>query len=159
MKNCSKCNSENINYVRYIIKNGVQQLRKQCFNCGYLDPLNYKRSLVDDFELIPFVDKHLLEDCNRKSIERGKIRKVLYNYSQKRFYEQVLYYRNVYLKSPEWAHKRKLIMEFYNWTCQECGNNASDLHHNTYDNIFREKFEDLTPLCRTCHGKKHNEWN
>jgi len=46
-------------------------------------------------------------------------------------------------------------MKFYNNECSDCGDVAIDVHHITYERIFKEKFSDLTPLCRSCHSKKH----
>lgn len=153
--NCNKCKSDNIHFVKYKMKNGVDILRKQCFDCGYLNTLNYKRNFINNFTLIPYHNENLRNINKEKSIQKSHIKKVLFDYSQNRFNTEVEYYRNVYLKSDEWKHKRELIMDFYEWKCQECNNKATDLHHINYDNIFKEKFDDLKPLCRICHQNKH----
>lgn len=157
--NCNRCKSHVIHFVKYKMKNGIDILRKQCLDCGYLNSLNYKRSFVKDFDSLPYHDKVLREKQRDIAIKKSYIKSVLFYYSQKHFERQKNYYRNVYLNSKEWKEKRELIMSFYNWICQKCGEKATDLHHVTYDNIFKEKFEDLQPLCRYCHENEHQENN
>jgi 5-methylcytosine-specific restriction endonuclease McrA len=45
-------------------------------------------------------------------------------------------------------------------TCVVCGRAwelaQDDLHHHTYDRLTAELFEDLAPLCRSCHGLVHD---
>jgi hypothetical protein len=153
--NCNKCDSDNINFVKHEMKNGVYNLRKQCFECGYLNTLNYKRKFFKDFYKLPDVDLDLRNLNKENAIIKSNIKLIMFNYSQLHFERSLKYYRNVYLKSDEWKHKRKLIMDYYKWMCAKCDNKATDLHHITYDNIFKEKFDDLMPLCRNCHNKEH----
>jgi 5-methylcytosine-specific restriction endonuclease McrA len=152
---CEKCESDNLHFVRYPMSNGVEMLRKQCYSCGYLLTYNYKRTLVPDFKSVSLYSPERRNDYKIRAIEKGNINKIFANYRADHFQRSLNYYHNVYLLSAEWKHKRNLIMSFYNHTCQDCGDKATDVHHITYDNIFKEKFEDLTPLCRSCHNKKH----
>lgn len=154
--NCDKCNSTNLIFVKYEMKNKVLILRKQCFDCGRLLTLNYKRNIVENFKSLPFADLKLRDENRNKSILKSDANRVLFYYANIRFEKQKEYYRNVYLKSDEWKHKRQVIMDYYNWKCLQCGEYATDLHHKTYENIFKEKFEDLEPLCRSCHENEHN---
>jgi len=64
----------------------------------------------------------------------------------------------IYLNSPEWKEKSKLIKERDNYTCQKCysTNKELNVHHKTYERIFHELLEDLTTLCRDCHKNEHN---
>ena len=55
-KECNKCESTNLKFVKYQMKNKIKILRKQCFDCGYLNPLNYKRNLVSDFDSLIDMD-------------------------------------------------------------------------------------------------------
>ena len=154
--NCKKCDSTNLEFVKYKMINGFYQLRKQCFDCGYLLTHNYKKDYVKNYDELPYVD---LEKRKMNALNSGQkryIKSILFDYAQKHFERSYNYYHNVYLKSDEWKHKRRLIMEYYKYKCQSCGDDATDLHHKTYNNIFKEKFEDLEPLCRKCHNKEHN---
>ncbi len=63
-----------------------------------------------------------------------------------------------YLRSKFWLNKRKRFIKKYG-RCQLCGekNLTFNLHHNTYENIFREKDIDLILLCRECHKNYHKK--
>lgn len=154
--NCKKCNSENIHFVKYKMNNGIDILRKQCFDCGYLLTLNYKRNFIKDFNNLKYYDNDLRDKQKNKSLLKSEIKSVFFEYSKKYFERSYNYYHNIYLKSIEWKHKRDLVMNFYNSICNDCGSKANDVHHLTYNNIFKERFEDLIPLCRNCHNKKHD---
>jgi 5-methylcytosine-specific restriction endonuclease McrA len=62
-----------------------------------------------------------------------------------------------YIASPEWKAKADAAKERAGYCCQVC--NASrndgailDAHHRTYARLGHEKPEDITVLCRDCHG-------
>jgi 5-methylcytosine-specific restriction endonuclease McrA len=66
------------------------------------------------------------------------------------------YYK--YLKSNQWREKRRTALEFYGNRCGLCGSRYDlEIHHRDYDNIFKEKIEDLMILCETCHAKHHRD--
>ena len=66
------------------------------------------------------------------------------------------YYRE-YLKSDEWQRKRYVVFKRDNWTCQECGAKATEVHHLKYAKyqIGKEPIDWLVSLCSPCHRKKH----
>jgi hypothetical protein len=154
-KICSNCESDNLNFVKYRFKNGTINIRQQCFDCGFLHITNFKK-IHFNLDKLNFVNLELKNSLKEKYLKIKKIKTVMSQYREQHTQRKWDYYFNKYLKSDEWKHKRKLIMDFYNWTCQRCSNKATDLHHKTYENIFQEKFEDLEPLCRRCHNKEHN---
>jgi len=154
-KKCTECNSINIHFVKYEMKNGIKILRKQCKDCGRLLTRGYKRNLVIDFDSLPDMNIENRHSYKLKKIELSSIKIILFNYRQEYFNRRYNYYHNIYLKSKEWKHKRDLIMKYYNFECQKCGNTAIDLHHLNYNNMLNEKFEDLIPLCRNCHNLEH----
>ena len=67
------------------------------------------------------------------------------------------YYRD-YLKSDAWRRKRYVVLKRDNWTCQECGAKATEVHHLKYAKyqIGKEPIDWLVSLCSPCHRKKHN---
>ena len=67
------------------------------------------------------------------------------------------YYRE-YLKSDAWQRKRYVVLKRDNWTCQECGAKATEVHHLKYAKyqIGKEPIDWLVSLCSPCHRKKHN---
>ena len=66
------------------------------------------------------------------------------------------YYRE-YLKSDAWQRKRYVVLKRDNWTCQECGAKATEVHHLKYAKyqIGKEPIDWLVSLCSPCHIKKH----
>lgn len=63
-----------------------------------------------------------------------------------------------YLKTPEWAEKRKQALERDNYRCRTC-NSAEHLHvhHRTYARRGNEDRGDLTTLCKSCHEHFHEK--
>jgi|TARA_X000001036_G_scaffold152108_1_gene144445 5-methylcytosine-specific restriction endonuclease McrA len=66
------------------------------------------------------------------------------------------YYRD-YLKSDAWRRKRYVVLKRDNWTCQECGAKATEVHHMKYAKyqIGKEPIHWLVSLCSPCHRAKH----
>lgn len=64
-----------------------------------------------------------------------------------------------YIKSEEWKHKRKQVLERDKFKCRLCGAKGTEytlhIHHNSYDNLGNEPLEDLITLCKECHGIYH----
>lgn len=70
-----------------------------------------------------------------------------------------------WMESQSWLDARKLW--FSAWVdlegrdpyCLACGGNWTlqhgDLHHRSYERLGHERFDDLMPLCRSCHDKVH----
>ena len=63
-----------------------------------------------------------------------------------------------YLKTDAWQRKRYVVFKRDNWTCQECGAKATEVHHLKYAKyqIGKEPIDWLVSLCSPCHRKKHN---
>tara|TARA_B100001564_G_C20609127_1_gene656684 strand:- start:211 stop:501 length:291 start_codon:yes stop_codon:yes gene_type:complete len=62
-----------------------------------------------------------------------------------------------YLKTEAWQRKRYVVFKRDNWTCQECGAKATEVHHLKYAKyqIGKEPIDWLVSLCSPCHRKKH----
>lgn len=58
-----------------------------------------------------------------------------------------------YMHSALWRAKAKQRLVLDGNVCQVCGNEATDVHHLTYDHFRNENMEDLVSLCRDCHMK------
>jgi len=57
-----------------------------------------------------------------------------------------------YLQSPHWQEVRKRALERAGHRCSVCSRKSDlNVHHNTYENLGRERDEDVTVLCRECH--------
>ena len=60
-----------------------------------------------------------------------------------------------YLQSDAWKEKRNTILKAAGYRCRKCGERATEVHHETYKRIYKEKLTDLTALCRKCHETVH----
>jgi hypothetical protein len=57
-----------------------------------------------------------------------------------------------YLKSEQWAKKKKEVLDFWDYRCALCGSNTRiEVHHRTYERLGHERLTDLIPLCNKCH--------
>lgn len=62
----------------------------------------------------------------------------------------------VYIKSPQWRQKCKEAYSVYGRKCRKCLSTKSlHMHHRTYKHLYRERLEDLVPLCKRCHKALH----
>lgn len=71
-----------------------------------------------------------------------------------------------YISSAAWRAVREGWLDEYRLrnnmepSCEVCGREwelaRDDLHHHTYDRLTAEAFEDLAPLCRSCHDLVHD---
>lgn len=58
----------------------------------------------------------------------------------------------IYLKSPQWRIRRRLVLWLHLGRCSVCGARATDVHHITYARVGHEDIlNDLTAACRKCH--------
>ena len=62
-----------------------------------------------------------------------------------------------YLKTDEWKNKREKRLCIDRHICTICGDDAVNVHHLTYKNIFDENMEDITSLCLPCHKAQHQK--
>jgi 5-methylcytosine-specific restriction endonuclease McrA len=63
-----------------------------------------------------------------------------------------------YLRSSEWKERRELVIKRDGGLCQAClSEQATEVHHLTYDQIFKEYLFDLVAVCRNCHERLHNK--
>lgn len=70
---------------------------------------------------------------------------------------EVCYDYKSYLKTEHWELKKKEYISVYKKECALCkSKKALHLHHKTYDNVGKEKLEDLVLLCKHCHNEVHN---
>jgi hypothetical protein len=74
------------------------------------------------------------------------------------------WYQDVYLKSDAWRRKTLRVLDRANFLCESvddkgnrCGNEATEVHHLTYERVSNELLSDLIALCRDCHSKMHGK--
>ena len=99
----------------------------------------YESQYVEDWDEVVEMAKDIL-DSNRKQEYENK---------QNEYQE--------YLKSDRWKRLRGLRLAKSDFLCEGCGDEATQVHHKSYKNLFiPEEFLDLISLCEKCHQKKHN---
>jgi 5-methylcytosine-specific restriction endonuclease McrA len=61
-----------------------------------------------------------------------------------------------YIKSQAWRQRANEAKKRAGYRCQVCNKHRDetqlDAHHRTYERLGRERPEDITVLCRGCHG-------
>lgn len=90
----------------------------------------------------------------------------LYNYTVESYSEaDIIALRRMpykkYLETDHWELLRDAVFKYYGKKCFDCGISHwwkhMEAHHITYKNRGHEKIEDLIPLCRSCHAKRHGK--
>ena len=63
-----------------------------------------------------------------------------------------------YRKSRNWRGKRRTIMKRAGYKCRKCKTRrATQVHHETYKRVGRERLSDLTAVCGCCHKRIHRK--
>lgn len=67
--------------------------------------------------------------------------------------------REKYYQTEHWKRLSRETRKFYQNKCRICNKSVGELnvHHNSYENLGRETFNDLILLCKSCHKKYHNK--
>ena len=55
------------------------------------------------------------------------------------------------LRQPDWQTLRAEVLVRDGWTCRTCGDEATEVHHLTYERFWNERLEDLIAVCRDCN--------
>lgn len=61
----------------------------------------------------------------------------------------------IYLQTDHWKNTRYKILEERGCKCEKCGEYGNEIHHLTYENLWRENPSDLQVLCDDCHDATH----
>lgn len=62
-----------------------------------------------------------------------------------------------YLNTDHWQRFRLEALNKANARCQLCCSKEHlNVHHNNYQNLWNEQFDDVIVLCRSCHTKFHD---
>jgi len=160
------CQHENVILVRRAVDGGVIHVWKQCQQCGRGLGAASKKGL--DIDNLPAWDdelRQLWED--RKQQRASELRaEVAAAFDAKQVDAKAAY--REYLRTPEWARVKKLVLQRDNYTCQQCfckvhANiyevpNRAEVHHKHYYELnFTGRswaFECVT-LCHKCHREYH----
>lgn len=149
------CKHDHTELRERIVKGGRRARYLQCLKCGRPDgsaqktDLNFNVPQWDD-ALVSHLDqeiKNRREEIYQTALERTSNLQV----------EGYADYAE-YLASEEWAVKRRKVFQRDGNRCQAClENDATEVHHLTYDRIFKEPMFDLVSICRQCHETLHRK--
>ena len=140
------------------LSNQTTVIHRQCLTCGESVGGAIKKASISPEELAalpPFDDalRAIYQESERKRYqeERAKQQAEWDAESPARKAEYA-----AYLQTPDWASKRKAVLEHDDWICQGCLEaRATEVHHLTYAHRGDELLFELTSLCRECHQKCH----
>jgi hypothetical protein len=129
---------------------------EQCPDCGCSCSMSIsqKKLTKQQMEQAPPFDYKLRDDGQRLSWEMRELERS-HGIKQEDMVKRIGY--DEYLRSPEWKHKRSLVISREKNTCQGCGiMPIEEVHHSTYSHIGDELLFQLVGLCSECHRKVHN---
>ena len=144
----SACNHQH-EIRKQIQSNGTEHFKEQCVTCGKLGK-NFKKSMLtsDQMSKAPLIDDEM----------QGQSFAYCYNSFYSNLKELKNNWYKEYLLSTVWMKKRRLVFERAGGTCEAClCEEATQVHHLTYDRIGREALFDLVAVCDSCHYDLHFE--
>ena len=162
IRNFTPCSHRETVVTRIINSRGVGMFKRYCLLCGGASG-NWIKKKSLPFDVVknaPIAFRNIEKDRRTEQLNSPWFENLQQKY--KAFSSRVdlekdekwwsLY--DQYLSSPEWAAKRKIIMERDHHTCR-CGGSAAQVHHLIYDNVGEEESEDLVAICLKCHKTEH----
>lgn len=124
----------------------------QCMECGYGVGSPVAKSSVKKIWEVKDWDTELQEQSSRLESEH---RQFLIQQRQGDIETQNAEWwakYDAYLKSPEWAERRKLVLERDDHQCKACNKRrATQVHHLSYKHVGREPLFELVAVCVPCH--------
>lgn len=114
-----------------------------CFECHEIIEGPIRKSRVPNRDMIPLWSFKTW--CDWRGVDQSEA---------KRTQQWRANYKD-YLRSHEWAAKRRERFDMDNGICCECGAPADHVHHVTYERLGDERMQDLLSVCRPCHSKIH----
>lgn len=137
--------------IRTIAGGGIQ-IVKQCQTCGAPTSTAIARSKFTPQEIaaLPAYRDDAMVEYDRKQREATQLAWDMGKQDRQQEYA-------LYLKSPEWRNRRRLVLERDRYKCQGCLNApATEVHHRNYDHRGDEVLFDCISVCDACHKKIHD---
>ncbi len=166
LKRCTKCGEEKPATTEYFHKRNSAPigLKSRCKACCKLDYDPERRSQKGR----EYYQTHR-EEVKLKSRKhyysnhegRRKQRQIYYQNNKEKFHRNPAEYRQLHLAQVRAntavanAVARGKIPAVDTLVCADCGNQARHYHHWSYAPEHRL---DVTPLCTSCHGKRHRKY-
>lgn len=61
------------------------------------------------------------------------------------------------LKAHSWKMLRRKVLERDNWSCRNCGEPATEVHHLNYERLGSELMSDLAASCSDCNRAEREQ--
>lgn len=151
-RECGHAHSE---IRRAVVGGGQIQFKRQCVSCG--EPVGSAIAHALAPKEAPAYDTEIVE--RRKTEYLAQREEILLKHLRRQKAKQGAYWDDYskYLASPQWAAKRDLVLKRANYICEGCLENpASQVHHLSYKNKFREFLFELVAVCMDCHKRLHD---
>lgn len=149
------CSHPRVETRRKTTRDGRVQVRDQCLDCGRSSGHAKAHRDVRLDELDEW--DYALEDARAEERNRyfQRMRQEYEAAREREKNERIAFYRT-YILSPEWRHKRQLVLNRAAGVCEGCNErNAAQVHHLTYAHLGDEFLWELAAVCMECHRRLH----
>jgi hypothetical protein len=134
--------------------NAQIQVRQQCTKCGSAVGVALKQQ--PEHTGLPSFDETIFPKFEKQKnsqrlaiLKRHHLLEVKRDASYQKEYDD-------YLSSPIWKDKRAKVLSRANGKCEGCLEaTATEVHHLTYKNIYKEFLFELVAVCNECHKRLH----
>lgn len=160
LEDIKNCPHEKTGYYYIVKSNGEYAYMELCSLCGERKDKSKvwikASSIPFNAVITKYTDEIKKDFANKKNIIQEEIRNIKYAIEMSDKYQE--YER--YLLSPEWDKKRRMRLYFnknnFLGKCEICGENeATQIHHMTYNRLYNEWVFDLAAICSDCHRRIH----
>jgi len=150
-----RCQHQNSELRKKPDKNGNPRLHTQCLECGSsVGPrISIKKFTKTEIEGLPLFDETIQKQRWADFQARFSMVEAQRKQELKERWRECY---ELYLQTPEWKHRRSLVLKRAAGWCEGCMKEPStEVHHTTYDNVGEEFLFQLVALCRVCHERLH----
>ena len=162
LEDIKNCPHEKTSYYYIVKSNGEYAYMELCSLCGERKDKSKvwikASSIPFNAVITKYTDEIKKDFANKKNIIQEEIRNIKYAIEMSDKYQEY----EKYLLSPEWQEKRRIRMLFndrnFNGKCEICfKNEATQIHHMTYAQLYNEWVFDLAAICSDCHERIHKK--
>lgn len=132
------------------------QIRQQCLDCGYVIGGSRKRAPGD--ENLPTIDATIGE--RYEHVRQAQFHEIRQRHARLQHEKSNSFFKEYgdYLRSDTWKAKRRLVFKRAGGVCEGCGlQEATEVHHLTYDHKMSEFLFELVAVCTECHARLHED--
>jgi 5-methylcytosine-specific restriction endonuclease McrA len=153
-----KCPHDRIEVRRRTSDSGRVSYWPQCLCCGRFPKGQVAKATLADPAAVPDADDTLYDAYYAAQRRREDAVDQKHVRIQKRKRAEHRRWYDQYLNSPAWRAIRRAVMERAQGLCEGCRRRpATEVHHQTYDNVGNELLWELKAVCSHCHARCHPE--